>query len=108
MYGHKVLIVEDHPDTADILTRLLQRSGFQTASEDSGEAALTLLRSEEPPDAVVLDQMMPGMSGLEVLQEIRHDERLKDLPVILYSADATPERINEAYLAGAHDYVIKG
>ncbi len=108
MNGHKVLIVDDHPDTAEILTRLLERTGFETESADSGEAAMTLLRGEERPDAVVLDYMMPGMTGLDVLRAMRNDDRLKDLPVILYSADASPTLMDEAYDAGAQEYVVKG
>lgn len=108
MHGHKVLIIDDHPDTAEILTRLLERSGFEATSAGSGTAGLTMLRGEERPDAVVLDYMMPDMNGLEVLRAMRSDQRLKDVPVIMYSADATPDRADEALAAGAQEYVLKG
>jgi CheY-like chemotaxis protein len=107
MNGHKILIVDDHQDTADLLRHFVERAGGSATAVSDGPAALSVLRSD-PYDAVVLDCHLPGMSGLDILRLIRSDERLRDVPVMMYSADATPDKRQMAYDLGAREYVVKG
>jgi two-component system chemotaxis response regulator CheY len=105
--GHRILIVDDHGDTAEILTQFVERAGGSATAVTDGSTALSVLRSD-PHDAVVLDCQLPGMSGLELLQIMRDDERLREVPVMMYSADATPDKRRLAHELGAQDYVVKG
>lgn len=107
MNGHRILIVDDHVDTAEILTQFVERAGGLATAVGDGSTALSVLRSD-PHDAVVLDCQLPGMSGLELLQIMRDDERLREVPVMMYSADATPDKRRLAHELGAQDYVVKG
>ncbi|HEV2294947.1 MAG TPA: response regulator [Tepidisphaeraceae bacterium] len=101
-----ILIVEDHLDTGSILTRLLKRRGFEAIAVSSGSAALSLLQKTRP-QVIILDKMMPGMDGLEVLRAIRSDAAVADIPVILYSANTDPAEMEKARRLGAQDYLIK-
>ena len=107
MNGHRILIVDDHGDTAEILTHFVERAGGSATAVRDGATALSVLRSD-PHDAVVLDCHLPGMSGMEMLQIMRDDERLREVPVMMYSADATPDKRRMAQELGAQDYVVKG
>jgi len=105
--ANPILVVDDHPDTADALTRLLRKHGFAAIPAYGGEEALKLLRSLRPA-AVVLDVMMPGTDGRHVLQAMRKDDRLHDVPVVMFSADYTYETMRESMNMGAQDFVVKG
>jgi CheY-like chemotaxis protein len=102
-----VLIVNDHLDAAKVLARIMRHSGYDAEFASSGAEALEFLQSKRP-DAVVLDVMMPGMDGREVLRSIRADTRLHDLPVLMYSADQTQQTFEEARMLGANEYLVKG
>lgn len=80
-----ILIVDDCADIAHIIARYLQSAGHRTIVATSGAAARKVL-TETIPDCIVLDLMMPGMSGTELLHEVRNDETTADIPVILVSA----------------------
>ena len=107
MNGHKVVIVDDHADTLEILTAFVERAGGQAISVSDGSAALQMLRADRP-DAVVLDCHLPGLSGLDLLRAMRCDDRLATIPVLMYSADATPAARQRAHDLGAQEYVVKG
>src|SRR5690242_7609201 len=81
----KVLVVDDHVDTNHILCKLIRRLGHSTSSAYTGEGALAML-SGEIPDLIILDCMMPGMTGIEVLRLLRTNPKTAQLPVIMYSA----------------------
>ncbi len=102
-----VLIVDDHETTATALQRLLRISGHIGICFDSGARALRSI-FESPPDLVLLDVMMPGMTGLEVLRALRSDPRLRSLPVLIYTAAEEPSYREEAFRLGAQDFCIKG
>lgn len=104
-----ILIVDDHQDSCDALKRLLNLSGH--ADVDcvySGEDALAYLRTAGKPDVMVLDYMMPGMTGLDVLRELRAEPELRDVPVVFYSADATGRASQAARMLGAKAWMTKG
>ncbi len=100
----QVLLVDDDQDILDMLAHLLKREGIQPLRADNAETALNLIR-REGPDAMLVDVMLPGMSGLEVLKQAR--ELDQDLPVIMITAYAGVGSAVEAMRAGAHDYLAK-
>jgi CheY-like chemotaxis protein len=100
-----VLVVDDHPDLSDIVTELLELHGHRVKVCMDGEAALAAL-DREVPDAVIADERLPGISGLELLRTIRQHPRLGKIPVIICSADETPR--DAARKSGATDFWLKG
>ena len=102
-----ILVVDDHPDNNDMLCRLLQTCGHRPVSAFSGEGALAMLGTEKP-DLVILDVMMPGMDGLEVLRHIRSNPAVAVTPVVLFSGVADPLFTEHALSKGANDFWVKG
>jgi class 3 adenylate cyclase len=102
----RVLLVDDNEMNRDMLSRRLGGRGFPVATAGDGSLALRLL-DEEPFDIVLLDVMMPGLSGLDVLQRIRERWPESDLPVIMVTARDAAEDVVAALRAGANDYVTK-
>ena len=93
----KLLVIEDDPDLGDVLCRVLSLSGYRASRATDGLIALEMLRSEELPDVILLDMMLPRMNGWEFRRAQLEDERLKDIPVIVLSAVAeTVEPIEAA------------
>ena len=103
-----ILVVDDDAPAGDLVAALLRHFGYRTSCASSGDAALEQLGDVALPDLVLLDMMMPGMNGIEVLQRIRNNERTADLPVVMYSALDDEEWRAKAQYAGACDYWIKG
>jgi class 3 adenylate cyclase/CheY-like chemotaxis protein len=104
--GARLLVVDDEPSNRDLLARRLEASGYQVASEADGEGALRRVASE-PFDLVLLDVLMPGMSGLEVLAALRREHSRAGLPVILATALDGSEHVVEGLRLGANDHVTK-
>lgn len=104
--GAKVLVVDDVPGNRAILSRRLSRIGYECIEAESGEAALHIL-GRMVPDIVLLDYMMPEMSGIDLLRAIKLGDRTKAVPVIMVTARTEGEAIAEALDAGAEDYVTK-
>lgn len=102
----KILIVDDEPFNLDLLEQELVDQGYIIERANDGVEALEKLDSFDP-DTILLDYMMPRMTGLEVLQRLRQDQRHKTIPVILLTAKATQEDKVRGLDAGADDYVIK-
>ena len=102
----RVLIVDDDEDIRAYLEVTLELAGFDVLLAGSGEHALAVARDEEP-DLVVLDVMMPGIDGLEVLRRLRADARTSHLPVILLTAKAQTDDTVRGLEVGADDYVTK-
>ena len=101
-----ILIVDDEPDVADLLKYHLQKAGYQTLTAGNGSKALEIARRSRP-EAIVLDLMLPGMSGLEVCRELRKHPDTAALGVLMLTAKGQPsERINGLEI-GADDYVTK-
>lgn len=102
----KVLIVDDDPQLVQLIGYKLYSKGYQTLVAHSGEEALQLVERERP-DLVILDVMMPGMSGIEVCDVLRGDPETANLPIIILSARTqVPHRI-EGLQAGADEYLTK-
>lgn len=101
-----VLIVDDQCDVGRLMQRIMRHLGYQGVYVLSGQDALDYAR-ETPPDAVLLDYMMPGMNGLEVLRAMRGDPRTKAVPIIMFSANGDPGLIETAIREGANEFWIK-
>lgn len=103
----KFLVVDDFSTMRRIVRNLLKELGFSNVHEaEDGVEALKKLRAETF-DFVVSDWNMPNMTGIDLLKEIRKDEALKHLPVLMVTAEAKRENIVEAAQAGASGYVVK-
>jgi CheY-like chemotaxis protein len=101
-----LLVVDDLPANVDLMARRLERSGFDVLTASGGPEALDLLRTQAV-DLVLLDIMMPGMTGLEVLRHIREIWSEAVLPVIMVTAKTDSEDVVEALGLGANDYLTK-
>ncbi len=100
----RILVIDDDPGITSLLRRGLSYEGFQVYAAASGEEGLRLAR-ENPPDLVVLDLMLPGLDGLEVLRRLRSAD--PQLPVLMLTARDTAEDQIKAFGLGAEDYVVK-
>jgi len=103
----KILIVDDFSTMRRIIKNLLRDLGFNnTVEADDGSTALPLLKNGGI-DFLVTDWNMPGMSGLELLEQVRSDPSLAKLPVLMVTAEAKREQIIRAAQAGVNGYVVK-
>ncbi len=101
-----ILVADDDPDIRDLVVFKLEQAGFAVRAVADGSAALTALE-DLTPDLVVLDVMMPGLSGLDVLRQIRTMDRLDGVKVLLLTARARDTDVDDGYNTGADDYVTK-
>jgi len=101
-----VLVVDDLPANRDLMARRLERSGFRILTAEDGPEALDVLRGRDV-DMVLLDIMMPGMTGLEVLSELRKTRSPASLPIIMVTARTDSEDVVQALSLGANDYITK-
>lgn len=101
-----VMVVDDEQDTAEMMAEMARLSGFQAILITRGNSAIQMI-TKERPDVVVMDVMMPDVSGLDVLRFMRRDPRLKHIPVILISARDRIEDVQAGMEAGASSYLIK-
>jgi len=101
-----ILVVDDTPDNRDLIRRQLTRAGYEVIEAEDGMTAIEILH-RETIDLVILDVMMPGVSGIEVLRIVRQTRSAADLPVIMATAKDGSEDVVEALDHGANDYVTK-
>lgn len=105
----KILIVDDEPINIDFFDVMLSRLGFTVVSAEDGEEALDVIR-EESPDLIILDNIMPRLTGWEVTKKLKKDDEwsdFRDVPIIMFSAmDAVKDKI-EGYSLGVEDYITK-
>lgn len=104
--GGEILIVDDNATNRELLTRRLARGGYTSHAVGSGNEALEVMEQRRF-DLVLLDYMMPGISGLEALQAIKQDNRIRSTPVIMLSATDEADLMVRCILSGAEDYVAK-
>lgn len=103
----KILVVDDFSTMRRIIKNLLKDLGFTNTDEaDDGQTALPMLQNGDF-DFLITDWNMPGMSGMELLQACRNDERLKSLPILMVTAEAKRDQIIAAAEAGVNGYVVK-
>src|SRR3954468_8839216 len=104
-----ILLADDDDDDRLLFTDVLREysADCRLTVAHNGEHLMTMLRSEELPDVLFLDLNMPLKNGIECLEEIRGDEKLKHLPVVIFSTSSHPGTITQMYEIGAHLYVRK-
>lgn len=105
--GKKILVVDDEMVNIQVLVNQLSLAGFNVSSATSGKQALAKIDSGKKPDLIVLDVMMPAMTGFEVSQKIRENHDLSDLPIILLTAKNQVSDLVIGLEAGANDYLTK-
>ena len=115
----KILLVEDDPFLIDIYTTRLKESGFKLEIADNGEEALKKIRKKNAanfeknkkknlwPDVLILDIVLSRIDGWQVLQEIKKDEKLKDLKIIVFTNLGQKEEVEKGLRLGATKYLIK-
>lgn len=104
--NNRILIVEDERDLAELLAYNLQKAGYQVTTVHDGKAAIERVR-RDPPDLVLLDIMLPGVSGHDVARDIRTNPRTSTLPIIMLTARAEEAQQLTGLAAGADDYIAK-
>lgn len=101
-----VLVVDDSEMNREIISSQLKRLGYKVVQAESGEAGIAAAK-QAAPDAILLDVMMPGLDGVEVLQRLQSDPDTKSIPVVMLSANDDPQMIAACTSAGAVDYIVK-
>jgi DNA-binding response OmpR family regulator len=101
-----ILVVDDDADIRDMLRFKLTNSGFEVHAEEDGETGLAAAR-ELKPDLILLDWMMPRLTGPEVCQQLRSEPATERVPVILLTAKAQEADVQRGFAAGADDYIAK-
>lgn len=102
----KVLVVDDEPNIVLSIEFLMQQAGFDVATAEDGESALQSV-AETPPDLILLDISLPGISGFDVLEHLRNDPRYARLPIIMLTAHGREVEREKGLALGADDYVTK-
>ena len=102
----RILIVDDEPQACAMMARLVKHFGHESVCRNGGQEALDYVRAT-PVDLMILDVMMPGMDGMQVLRHVRSDPQLSSMPVVMFSAVADRNFIDDALRRGATDYWIK-
>ncbi len=103
----KILVVDDFSTMRRIIKNILKQLGFENLEEaEDGQQAYTKLQNETF-GFVVTDWNMPNLDGLGFVKKVRSDEKLKDLPVVMVTAEAEKDKVIEAIKAGVNDYIVK-
>lgn len=104
--GPLVLVADDSMTILAMVSSRLERSGYEVVTAVNGEEALRLAR-ERKPLLAVLDVEMPGLDGYEVARQLRADDDLASIPIVLLTARAGEAEIATGFAAGANDYIVK-
>ena len=102
----RVLIIEDDSFLASLLTSALKRADFETSLAIDGEEGLKKLETEIP-DIILLDLILPGIGGFEILEKIKKEDKTKKIPVIIISNLGSQEEIQKGLKSGANAYLVK-
>lgn len=102
----QVLLIEDEPNIIEAVSFILSRDGWKVATHSNGETAMAAIRSQKP-DALVLDVMLPGRSGYEILQDLRSDDVFSDLPVLMLTARGQKKDRDAADRLGVTRFMTK-
>ena len=102
----KILVVEDEQDIRDLLVFNLQKNGFNVRAVDNGEKALSLIRTDNF-DLILLDLMIPGISGFDLARILKNDDETSEVPIIMLTAKGEESDIVKGLEIGAQDYITK-
>ena len=106
IHGQKILVVEDEPEIRDMLAFSLERGGYAVTLAEDGESALRLL-DQQRPDLILIDWMLPGLSGIELANRLRRDEPTQELPLIMLTARGEESDKLKSFSVGIDDYITK-
>lgn len=101
-----VMVIDDEADTAEMFAEMMLMSGYRVIKSSGGAQAIKMI-AQENPDVLILDVMMPEVSGLEILRFLKNDPYLAKIPVVVVSAKALPSDIRFGLDAGASKYLTK-
>jgi DNA-binding response OmpR family regulator len=101
-----VFIIEDEEDAAELFAEMMRISGFRVLKTSRAAPAIAMMTADKP-DVVLLDIMMPEVSGLDILRQMRRDPNLANIPVIMVTAKGMPADIKNGMQAGASTYLTK-
>jgi len=102
-----ILVVDDDPVFCDLLELNLRLSGFEVTLATSGAEALEIVKEQPHPSVILLDVTMPGMTGLEVLSELKYTKETENIPVFMLTAKTMLGDVERAFEIGADDYITK-
>ncbi len=103
----RILCIEDEPEMIDLIRLILERKGFEVLGAVGGQEGLEAIRREKP-DLILLDLMMPDVDGWEVYRQMKADDELKDIPVVVVTAKAQSiDKVLGLHIAKVDDYVTK-
>lgn len=102
----KILLVDDEPDVVRILSKSLMTDGFEVITANDGLECLAKVENE-PPDLILLDNIMPNMDGQAVLEKLKASKETEEIPIIMVTALANEKDITSAQKGGAIEYVVK-
>ena len=102
----RIVIADDDSDIRELVVFKLRQGGHDVVPFEEGRSAVDSCR-EARPDLVILDVMMPGISGLEAARELRGDSETCDVPIMMLTARAHESDVDEGFAAGANDYIVK-
>ncbi|NUQ92762.1 MAG: response regulator [Gemmatimonadaceae bacterium] len=105
--GHHVLVADDEPHIGRIIKMKLEQGPFRVTLVYDGQEALDVLQRDDDVELVLLDVMMPRLTGLDVLAKMRADDRLKDVPCIILTAAGQEAQQRRALSLGASDFLTK-
>ncbi|MFX1286533.1 MAG: PleD family two-component system response regulator [Promethearchaeota archaeon] len=104
----RILVVDDEKDAVELLELILKRENYLINKAYTVKDAIKILESGNPlPDIILLDIKMPGKDGFTFCQELKNNNKYKDIPVIILSALTFPDDIRRGYESGARDYILK-
>jgi DNA-binding response OmpR family regulator len=101
-----LLVIDDDRMVRQILERALPQRGFEVHTAEDGPTGITIAR-EQPVDVILLDWVMPGMDGLQVLNMLKHSEKTRRIPVFMLTARQDKGDISQAISQGSDDYIVK-
>jgi|SRR3989344_617637 len=102
----KILLIEDEDILIGLLQKKLAKEGYEIKLARDGRAGMDMMRKNKP-DLILLDIVMPRMGGLEVMEEMRNDKELKNIPIIIISNSGQPVELDKAKALGVKDWLIK-
>jgi DNA-binding response OmpR family regulator len=102
-----LLMAEDEEDTASLLRFLLERTGYLVVHAPDGQKAQQLIDTIDPPSLILMDIMLPHLSGLQLLPYIRKKSGWQQIPIVMLTADSSEHDIQQALSSGANDYIVK-
>jgi len=104
----RVVIVDDHPVNLDVLQLTLELIDAESVAFEDGQSALDYLAQCEPvPSLLIVDRMMPGIDGLEVVRRVRADSRFDAMRIVMATASGDAQDVADGLEAGANDYLVK-